>query len=144
MKRITVRFASEEDLEFTGQDAYIPKAVVLRKIIQKEVVIAEIDGCAAGYLRLEFLWSLVPYIGLIRVSPFLRNQGVGKALLNFIRDHLFQEGNDWLYSSSQADEVEPQAWHRHMGFVECGIIEGINDGGVSEVFFRILTSPSGD
>lgn len=41
-----------------------------------------------------------------------------------------------LLSSSQADEFEPQTWHRHMGFVECGRLEGINEGGVDEVFFR--------
>ena len=41
-----------------------------------------------------------------------------------------------LYSSSQVDEPPPQAWHRHMGFQECGIIAGINEGGVGEVFFR--------
>jgi len=34
------------------------------------------------------------------------------------------------------DEPEPQAWHRHMGFVECGIINGINENGIGEVFFR--------
>lgn len=39
-----------------------------------------------------------------------------------------------LYSSSQANEAEPQQWHRHMGFAECGIINGINDG-IGEVLF---------
>lgn len=41
-----------------------------------------------------------------------------------------------LYSSSQVDEGEPQAWHRHMGFVECGILAGVNEGGVGEVFYQ--------
>ena len=41
-----------------------------------------------------------------------------------------------LYSSSQADEPEAQAWHRRMGFEECGIVSGINEGGIGEVFFR--------
>jgi len=45
-----------------------------------------------------------------------------------------------LFSSSQANEPEPQAWHRHVGFEECGFIAGINEGGVGEVFFRkVLT-----
>lgn len=37
-------------------------------------------------------------------------------------------------SSSSEDEAEPQAWRRHMGFVECGFIAGMNEGGVGEVF----------
>ncbi|MFU8827154.1 MAG: hypothetical protein ACNA70_06650 [Brevefilum sp.] len=28
------------------------------------------------------------------------------------------------------------AWHRHMGFAECGVINGLNQGGVGEVIFR--------
>jgi len=143
MNTIKVRFADKEDLLFTSQDKYIAEEIVLRKIDQKEVIIAEIGGHSAGYIRLDYLWSIVPYISLIKVVLSLRNQGVGKALLIFVRDYLFQEGHEWLYSSSQADESEPQAWHRHMGFVDCGIITGINDGGVSEVFFRIRTTPAG-
>ena len=37
--------------------------------------------------------------------------------------------------SSQVDEAEPQAWHRHIGFVECGILAGLNEGDVGEVFY---------
>ena len=64
-----------------------------------------------------------------------RRQGVGKALLRFIETFLREAGHEALYSSSQADEPEPQAWHRHVGFEECGFIAGINDG-IGEVFFR--------
>jgi hypothetical protein len=46
------------------------------------------------------------------------------------------QGCPALYSSSQADEPEAQAWHRRVGFEECGLIAGINRGGVGEVFFR--------
>ena len=55
-----------------------------------------------------------------------------------------QDGYKWLFSSSQADELEPQSWHRYMGFEDCGIIYGINDNGISEVFFRIRTMKAGD
>ena len=72
---------------------------------------------------------------LIQVLPEYRRQGVGKALLRFIEAFLRDAGHEALYSSSQADEPEPQAWHRYMGFEECGFIAGINDG-VGEVFFR--------
>jgi GNAT superfamily N-acetyltransferase len=89
-----------------------------------------------GYVRWEFLWSLVPYVALIRVLPAHRRQGVGRALVAFLEKRLRSQGHTTLYSWSQADEAEPQAWHRHMRFEECGIIAGINEGGVGEVFFR--------
>jgi len=102
------------------------------------VVVAEWDGRAAGYARLEFLWSHIPYLGLVRVLPEYQRRGVGQAMLRYLEAHLCAQGHTALYCSSQADEPEPQAWHRRMGFAECGIIAGINKGGVGEIFFRKL------
>jgi len=136
MSQIHIRFASAGDLEYVSQDHYIPTEVVVRKIDLNEVIIAEINDRPVGYLRLEYLWSILPYIALITVDPGHRRSGVGRAMLDYALDFLAAHHHEWLYSSSQADEPEPQAWHRHMGFQDCGIITGINDGGVSELFFR--------
>ena len=133
---ISVRLAESGDLAFVSQDGYVDGAVVRRKIEQREVFVAEVDGEPAGYLRIELLWSLQPYIALIRVLEPYRKRGVGRALLAGLEDALRSAGHGALFSSSQADEPEPQAWHRHMGFAECGIIRGVNEGGVGEVFFR--------
>jgi N-acetylglutamate synthase-like GNAT family acetyltransferase len=133
---IQVRVADEDDLSFVGQDGYVATDVLQRKIAAGEVFIAEQDGVAIGYLRLEFLWSKVPYIGLIRVLDGWRRRGVGRALLRFVEQDLRADGYRALYSSSQADEAEPQTWHLQAGFEECGIIAGINEGGIGEIFFR--------
>ena len=142
-EEIVVRFARLDDLDFAYQDGYITAKILKSKIEAQlalnpdcieDMVIAEWNGKRVGYVRLEYLWSIVPYIALIRVLPEYRRQGVGKALLRFIETFLRNAGHEALYSSSQADEPEPQAWHRHVGFVECGFITGINDG-IGEVFF---------
>jgi ribosomal protein S18 acetylase RimI-like enzyme len=133
---ISTRFAVPADLDFVRQDRHLPPEVVRRKIEGREVVVAELDGGPVGYLRLEYLWSKVPYVELIRVAPEYRRRGVGRALLTSVEGFLRERGHAALYSSSQADEAEPQAWHRRVGFEECGIIAGINEGGVGEVFFR--------
>lgn len=135
-EEITVRFAVAEDLDFASRDSHVPPETLRGKIERREVIVAERDGNRSGYLRLEYLWSAVPYVALIRVSPEFRRGGVGKAMLRFVEDYLRERGHAVLYSSSQADEPEPQAWHRHVGFEECGYIAGINRGGVGEVFFR--------
>lgn len=140
---IVIRFARLDDLDFAYQDGYISAEVLKRKIEAQtalnpdrveEIVIAEWNGKRVGYVRLEYLWSIVPYIALIQVLPEYRRQGVGQALLRFIETFLREAGHEALYSSSQADEPEPQAWHRHVGFEECGFIAGINEG-TGEVFF---------
>ena len=132
---ISIRFASPSDLSFLQQRSHAPAEIVKRKVEWREIIVAERRGALVGALHLEYLWSLVPYIALIYVLPEHQRQGVGRALLLFVETFLRQQGHAALYSSSQADEREPQAWHRHAGFEECGIIAGINEG-VGEVFFR--------
>jgi GNAT superfamily N-acetyltransferase len=133
---LVVRFATPDDLDWLAAQEYIPAAIIARKIAVSEMVIAELTGERVGFLRLEYLWSMVPYIALIRVSEAYRQQGIGRALLAFLESVLREQGHTSLLSSSQVDEPPPQAWHRHMGFEECGILSGINTGGVGEVFFR--------
>jgi GNAT superfamily N-acetyltransferase len=137
LHNLMIRLAAQAELDFVRQiDRHIPVEVAARKIEAQEILVAEANDALVGYLRLEFLWSLVPYIALIRVLPEYQHQGVGRALLAFLEGCLRRQGHTVLYSSSQADEAEPQAWHRHVGFAECGFVAGINAGGVGEIFFR--------
>ncbi|HDN79435.1 MAG TPA: GNAT family N-acetyltransferase [Chloroflexi bacterium] len=139
-----VRFAGLKDLEWCiREDSDVDPEVLRWKVEHQEIIIAEVDGQPVGYLRLEYLWSQVPYIGLIWVLPGYRRRGIGRAMLRFLEEFLRSKGHRVLYSSSQANEPEPQAWHRHVGFQECGFIAGINEGGVGEVFFhKSLTNQS--
>lgn len=136
--RVEVRFAHQTDLDgcIALDHPTTPAEVIKRKIEQREVIVAEKAGQLVGYLRLEYLWSSVPYIGFVWVVGDQRRQGIGRAILHVLEDILREQGHTTLYSSSQANEPEPQAWHRHVGFEECGIIAGINEGGIGEIFFR--------
>jgi N-acetylglutamate synthase-like GNAT family acetyltransferase len=137
MADVHVRFATTHNFAAAQSfDRYLAESILRRKIEAQEILIAERDGKVIGYLRQEYLWSIAPYIAMIHVLPGYRQQGTGRALLHFLESYLRDGGHAALYSSSQADEPEPQAWHRHMGFEECGIINGINEGGVGEIFFR--------
>ena len=136
--QIEVRFADQTDLArcIALDHPTMPAEVIQRKIAQREIIVAEGAGQLVGYLRLEYLWSMVPYIALIWVVEDQRQQGIGRAMLHYLENVLREQGHPALYSSSQANEPEPQTWHRHVGFEECGFIAGINEGGVGEIFFR--------
>jgi len=109
--------------------------VLAARIAERRLAIAEANSQTLGVLHLEYFWGTKPYIALIRVLPSSQRVGVRRALLVFVGSVLRKEGQTQLYSSSQTNESAPQAWHRHMGFVECGFIARINAGGVGEVFF---------
>jgi len=134
---LRVRFANPEDVETCRRmDPYLAAGAFAHKIALQELIVVELAGQAIGYLRLEYIWGKIPYIGLIWLEPAHRGRGIGRAVLQFLEAHLRDRGYPFLLSSSQVNEPEPQAWHRAVGFRECGIIAGINDGGIGEVFFR--------
>lgn len=135
-----VRFGTEEDLAlclgFENLPAHLPaKKIIASKLAQNEIVVAELSSKIVGYLRLEYLWSEYPYISLIKVDEAYRAKGIGRTMIAFLKDYLVSQGYDRLFSSSQVDEPRAQAWHRGTGFAECGIVAGLNSGGIGEVFF---------
>jgi hypothetical protein len=85
-EQLLVRFATLSDLEFVSQDHYVSAEIVRHKIEWHEVMVAEQNKQLIGYLRLEYLWSIIPYIALIRVIPEYRRQGVSKACLTHSGD----------------------------------------------------------
>jgi hypothetical protein len=76
---LVVRRASEDDLPFVAHDRYLSKRIVRRKIQEGDVVIALRGSEAVGYLRLDWLWSELPYVELIRVLELHRRAGVGRS-----------------------------------------------------------------
>lgn len=135
---IVVRFASHDDLgscfEFDHSDR---QDIIENKIDMHEIILAERRGEVIGYLKLEYIWSKLPYISLIFLKPEFRGKGIGSLILNYLVEFLQLNGYSILLSSSQVNEAEPQKWHRKMGFAECGILNGINEEGIGEVFFRM-------
>jgi GNAT superfamily N-acetyltransferase len=131
-----VRLARIDDLAWcVRNDDLVTEGVIERKIELEEIFLAEIEGRIVGYLRLEYLWSTIPYVGVVFVEEDYQRQGIGRAILVFLEAFLHARGHAVLLSSSQVNEPSPQAWHRAMGFQECGILAGINEGGIGEVFF---------
>ncbi len=137
-KSVAVRLAVLKDLDFCSKMdyAFVVEATLKRRVEEKLVMIAEVDGKSVGYSRIEYLWLKIPYIGLIIVRQEYRKKGVAFAMIRFLEEYLIRKGYNVLYSSSQVNEPEPQAWHRKIGFEECGYIAGINEGGIGEVIFR--------
>ena len=85
-------------------------------------IVARINGEIVGYIRFSTFWSFIPLIDIIAVEEPVRRKGIGRALLSFLENHARSEGRKIILSSSQADEPEPQAWHRAVGFKDAGAI----------------------
>lgn len=90
---VLVGYAGIAGIDFVGQDGYEATDILWRKTKAFEVFLAEQDGQAVGNHRLEYLWSNVPYIGLIRVlKPFSATRDWSSAAVS-CGGSLAQEGS---------------------------------------------------
>src|SRR5512138_2599196 len=97
---IKVRFATMDYFEWCSSlDSYISDEIMRRKIEASEILLAEIGGQCLGYLRLDYFWSSIPYIALIRVREDQRKQGIGRTMLAFLEDHARSRGVNMILSS---------------------------------------------
>ena len=133
--QFSVRIAGLDDLGMIRHHE-LPRDKIAQKISQGEIVLLLHRDQLIGSLWMNYLWDCVPFIDLIIIDAAYRKLGLSHILLGFVEEHFRKQGYTILYSSSQLDEPAAQTWHRHMGFEECGMINGLNPGGLGEVFFR--------
>lgn len=135
---LNIKFANQNDLESAMElDLHKNKDVISNKIDREEVIVAELEGEVVGCLKIEYLWTHMPFISYIVVKENLRASGIGERLLKFLENYLKEEkGSKFLLSSSMTNATKAQRWHMRRGFKECGFISSINEDGIGEVFFR--------
>jgi len=108
----------------------------LHQIQSRHIMVAIVDGKHVGHIRYEFMWGHLPFLSLIMVKTRYQRQGIGKELLSFLEDVLKLHDHSYYISSSMENEPKPQAWHKHMGFQEIGLLSNINENRIGETFFR--------
>ena len=133
---IQIKFASNEDKQLILKHEDYLKEKRLSQILENnEIILAYDKERNIGYLRYQLFWTKLPYLTLIIVDKEYRKKGVGRSLLLFLEKHLRSLGFNRLLSSSTANESDPQAWHKKVGFKEVGLVDEINIDGVGEKFF---------
>lgn len=142
MNKLTVRFANKKYINWLTRNDHIQRKIIKLKIEQKEIIVAQLQNKLIGFMRIEFLWSIVPYIAVIKVKKEYQKQGVGKSLLQFIEKYLVKKGYKTLFTSSVVKEKEPQKWHKYMGFKKCGYIDHIQKEGREIFFYKNLRRAS--
>lgn len=134
---LKIRFAEINDLDSCVElDLHKNIDTIKNKISMKEVIVAESNNEVIGCLKIEYIWTHLPFISYIVIKNDFRASGIGKSMLTFLEKYLKNNGQDTLLSSTMTDAINPQKWHLKMGFVECGMLCGINDDGVGEIFFK--------
>lgn len=132
-----IRFANIDDLNPCVElDLHKNIDVIKNKISMNEVIVAEINNEIIGCLKIEYIWTHLPFISYIVINKNFRASGIGSQMLNFLENYLKENGQSTLLSSTMTNAVAPQKWHLKMGFIECGILCDINEDGVGEIFYK--------
>lgn len=130
--QFSVRIAGLDDLGMIRHHE-LP-AIKSHKNQSGEIVLLLHRDQLIGSLWMNYLWDCVPFIDLIIIDAAYRKLGLSHILLGFVEEHFRKQGYTILYSSSQLDEPAAQTWHRHMGFEECGMINGLNRAELERCF----------
>jgi GNAT superfamily N-acetyltransferase len=135
---IKVRIAKSTDFPFCRKVEYkhTPDQWLHQAIQNEWFYLAELENKPVAYARLEFIWFCKPYLALLSVEDDFQRQGIGRKLLTFIAKDLKRKGYTQLFSSTEHTALNAQLFHKAVGFTECGIIVGINENGLSEIFLE--------
>ncbi len=136
MQNINIDFATKQDELFIRKNVELTSEFFNRKVKYNEIFVAKVENKQVGFLIFDYLWSEVPFMASIWINPEYRKIGIGKSMLNYFKQYLSDNNYTMLFSSSMENAKEAQAWHKYMGFKECGFISEINDDNTGEVFFR--------
>lgn len=128
--------ATLEDIDWLADhDEHVGEAWIRRCILSNEYLVARRGGTIVGFLRFSRFWGRLPYMDMIRVLAEHRRSAVGTNLFLAWEAAMAAGGARLLMTSSELDEIEPQAWHRRNGFREAGRIDFFGFQPSPEVFF---------
>ena len=90
-------------------------------VAQGRVLVAEVDGVAAGCLRWGMFWDEVPFMNLLWVIPEQRGHGVGTTLVDAWEQAQVAAGHSRVLTSTVSAE-RAQHLYRRLGYVDTGAL----------------------
>ena len=115
-----IRPAIPADLPFLAEhDRHIPPAELDHSIRLGRILLIEVDGERAGWLRWNLFWDNTPFMNLLYLLDGHRLQGHGRALVSHWEQLMREAGYAAVMTSTQADEGA-QHFYRHLGYRDIG------------------------
>jgi ribosomal protein S18 acetylase RimI-like enzyme len=134
MTSINFLYAGEEHLEWLVQQEkshHLTKEIVLKKIIQKEIIVVILNQKPIGWLRFGFFWDTIPFMNLLFILSDHRRNGIGKRLVTFWEDEMKNQKHQLLLTSTLSNE-NAQYFYRNLGYHDNGSL--LLPGEATEIF----------
>ncbi|GAB2615628.1 GNAT family N-acetyltransferase [Pseudactinotalea suaedae] len=108
-------------------------------IARGRVLVSEVDGAAAGWLRWGLFWDQIPFMNLLMVLEPHRGRGLGRALVEVWERAMAADGHSLVLTSTLATE-SAQHLYRHLGYVDSGSL--LLPGEPTELVLRKELTPA--
>jgi GNAT superfamily N-acetyltransferase len=131
---VSIRPAGPADLSWLRErDRHVDPVELAAVVDQERVLLVEVDGRAAGWLRWGKFWDEIPFMNMLFVDADVRRAGVGRGLVQHWETAMRQAGHTQVLTSTLADE-SAQHFYRRLGYVDCGGL--LLPGEATEIFLR--------
>ncbi len=115
-----IRPATPGDLPFLAEnDRHVSPAELDNIIRLGRLLIIEVQGERAGWLRWNLFWDNTPFMNLLYLLDGHRMQGHGRALVRHWEQQMQERGFPAVMTSTQANEPA-QHFYRHLGYRDIG------------------------
>ena len=115
-----IRYAEMTDYPWlTEHEAFITGEMLEQKIRLREIYMAVIDGCNAGWLRYNFFWDNVPFMNKLFLLKHYRRQGIGTALVRHWENEMKHRGYKHVMTSTLSTE-DARHFFRKTGYTIIG------------------------
>lgn len=119
---LIIRSADEHDLDPVARlDRHISRDELRQVISRERVLMAELNGALAGWLRYGLFWDNTPFMNMLFLLEGYRGKGFGKALVREWERRMARAGFPSVMTSTQADE-SAQHFYRRIGYRDCGAL----------------------
>ena len=112
-ENVRIRFAREEDFAvLLERDRHIGEKELRCAVARHRVLVAEVQGIFAGWLRYNLFWDNTPFLNLLYVAEACRGRGIGRALLTSWEERMREEGWTDVMASTVAEEQGQHFFYR--------------------------------
>ncbi|WP_211748665.1 GNAT family N-acetyltransferase [Paenibacillus sp. Marseille-Q4541] len=117
-----IELATEKDYKYiVERDRHIPETLVRTKIKEKEIFIIKDAAKKIGWMRYGYFWDNIPFMNMIWIDDEYRGQGIGKKMVLYWEEMMYQRGFKLVMTSTQSNE-EAQHFYRKIGYRDAGCL----------------------
>lgn len=119
---IFINYAGNDDLDYLAQnDIHISREMIEKKIGDREIIAARVDGKLVGWLRYNYFWDNTPFMNMLYLEEDFRKRGIGSKVVLYWEKVMKEQGYNMVMTSTQADE-EGQFFYRENGYRDAGCL----------------------